>query len=188
MATLRTRIKGEPITVELTIVELHQLLEKQRFEQVRRIEGRSARRDSRLSSNKEPELATMVSEHFATAIRRTWPERIALVDEPDLTTGNVRRFLIQRVLDGNLRVSTDEVTNRFFGRSLSPMNPNDLANLRRLWYCVREAKRDIEQVVGGRWEDDTDAPLRQGTSRSWKLVPTEAQVGSENIMAYRETP
>ncbi len=186
MARLRAKIKGEPITVELTVDELHQLLEKQRLGLTMEARQRGGRRRGAQEQVSVHDVAARVSEQFAEGIRRTWPERIILVEKPDLTTGNVRRFLIQRVLDGNLRISTDEVSSRFFGRSLSPTNPGDVTDLRRLWYCVREAKRDIEEAVSGRWEDDTDAPLRQGSSRSWKLVPHSPPVPAEEVMSYRE--
>lgn len=184
MAILRTKVKGRAVIVELTIDELEELLRRQL------IPNHSPARASlatRQVTSRRTETAAEASQDFATAVRRAWPEGLELVNNPELTTGNVRRFLIQRVLSGAMVTSTGEVAVRFFGRPLVPTNPADAADLRRLWYCIREAKRDIEEAVGGRWEDATDAPVRAGSSRAWRLVPSIPADSQTFMAAYRES-
>jgi hypothetical protein len=186
MPTLRTKVKGEAVTVELTVEELHELLDLQRKGRIPGTGrgGRQSRpmpaRSVRASPRATPTL------NLALAIREAWPSGMDLVDKPELTSGNVRRFLIQRVLAGAPSVSTVEVCERFFGRQLSPVDPEDAALLRKVWYCVRQAKRDIEEAVGGSWQDSTDVPLRAGTSRSWRYVPDMPVDETRETIAYRE--
>ena len=136
MATLRTRVRGEKVTVELTVEELHRLLEIRRFSLPRRRMNRT-----REASQEEAPVvhsglgtAARVTADLAKAIKDAWPEGVDLVENPELTTGNVRRFLIRKVLKGELTVSTGEVSLQFFKRPLSPSRPQDAADLRRLWY------------------------------------------------------
>lgn len=188
MATLRTRIKGEPVSVEITIEELHRLLELQHATILRGLatSSRRARASAEESSKAESEAVPTTS--LIELVRRAWPEGMDLVEDPDLTTGNVRRFLIQRILSGAPSVSTAEVCTRFFGRELLPTDPRDAVNLRRVWYSIREAKRDIEEALGGGWQDATDAPVRAGTFRSWKYVPDSRAELKPDTFAYREGP
>ncbi len=186
MATLRTRVKGETVSVELTVEELHRLLELQRTAVLRQVAPVSRRKRANPTPDSQAEVEARPTASLTQLIRDAWPEGMNLVDQPELTTGNVRRFLIQGVLSGAPNVSTSDVCVRFFGRQLSPMEPADAADLRRVWYCIREAKRDIEAAVGGRWKDATDAPVRAGTFRSWKYVPATDLAGQADVLAYRE--
>ncbi len=186
MATLRTRVKGETVSVELTVQELHRLLDLQRTAILRELATNSRRGRARLEASLEKDVEARPTASLTELIQGAWPEGMDLVEQPELTTGNVRRFLIQRVLGGAPSVSTSDVCMRFFGRQLSPMEPADAADLRRVWYCIREAKRDIEAAVGGQWKDATDAPVRAGTFRSWKYVPAANSAGQVDVLAYRE--
>lgn len=186
MAQLRARVRGEEVTVELTVDELHRLLELQRGTVLRALAGaRRGKRRTRVALQAAEGLA-VPRENLTESIKRAWPDGMDLVDHPELTTGNVRRFLIQKVLRGEPSISTADVCMRFFGRELSPMKPADAADLRRVWYFLREAKRDIEAAAGGQWQEATDAPVRAGTFRSWRYVPSKATEQQPETLAYRE--
>jgi hypothetical protein len=186
MATLRTRVKSETVSVELTVQELHRLLELQRTAILRELTTNSRRGRTRLEGSPQEDAEASPTTSLTELIQGAWPGGMDLVEQPELTTGNVRRFLIQRILGGAPSISTSEVCMRFFGRQLSPMEPADAADLRRVWYCIREAKRDIEAAVGGKWKDATDAPVRAGTFRAWKYVPPTNSAGQVDVLAYRE--
>lgn len=175
------------MTVVLTVEELHRLLDLQRLETLRDIGGRAPKRKRSGRSHSESlGIAARASTDLADLVRRAWPVGIELVEHPELTSGNVRRYLIRRVLGGEVVVSTADVAMRFFGRTLSPLNSHDGPDLRRLWYCIREAKREIERTVGGHWEDATDAPVRAGSTRSWRFVPQVVEALGAETLAYRE--
>lgn len=175
------------MTVVLNVEELHRLLELQRLETLKEQGGRfSKRRRLGRSSSEFLGIAARASTDLAELVRKAWPAGMDLVDHPELTSGNVRRYLIQRVLSGEVVVSTADVATRFFGHILSPLNSHDAPDLRRLWYCIREAKKEIEETVGGHWEDATDAPVRAGSSRAWRFVPEATATTQSEVMAYRE--
>jgi hypothetical protein len=186
MARLRTQVNGERIVVELTIDELDRLLRLQRLphngpDPLQR--GPAALLGS---PNLPVDSKVRAEAALAAAIHAAWPKDLQLPEEPTLTTRNVLGFLTWKLLNDDYTTSTAEVALRFFGRQLSPTSPKDSAILRRVWYCVREAKRDIERAIGGHWEDATDVPVRAGTSKAWRYVAEGPRTGSEEIMSYRE--
>jgi hypothetical protein len=179
VAVLRAKVKETDITVQLTVEELHRLLQLQDLSRLSLAPASAGRGEPTRRNAKTLSLASSVPIDLAAAIRRVWPAGIDLVDQPELTSGNVRRFLIQKIIEGQRTISTAEVAIRFFGRQLHPNAPRDSKDLRRVWYCIRQAKREIEQAVGARWEDATESALRPGASRSWRLVPTGPELTSQ---------
>lgn len=189
MATLRAELGRKPVTIELTVEELHRLLSLNRISLRSGAPRGAVRQRAAMPDGSGGGAQVDVSppgEDLAGAIRSSWPMDNPLDADADLTTANVRRFLLQRVMEGANIVSTAEVAQRFFGRPLAPNRSADADKLRKLWYSLREAKREIERSIGGHWEDATESQLRSGSSRSWKYIQSSTTELGSPVLEYRE--